>query len=109
MFLPRTTCAAYTPPDASVSQAANGLAKTIVPDLPLHVTDLMSFQPSRLTTLNCGFTNTRQVAFKSSQVTGFPSLQTADALYLKVTVCGLFLTSFGLLSKSRGCRFALLS
>src|SRR5512138_2061252 len=102
MFLPRMTCAAYGPPDTSDSQAANGRAKTTVPALPLQVTDLMSFQPSRLTTLNCGFTYTFQVAFQSSHVTGFPSLQTAEFEYSNVTVCGLFLTSFGLPVKRRG-------
>ena len=78
----------------------------MVPALPLQVTDLMSFQPSRLTTLNCGFTYTRHVAFQSSHVTGLPSLHTADALYLKVTVWGFLETSFGLASKSRGWRRA---
>jgi hypothetical protein len=109
MSLPRMTCAAYAPPDTSDSQAANGRANTIVPDLPVHVTDLMSSKPARLATLYCGFTNTLHVAFQSSQVTGLPSLHTADGLYVNVTVCGRLETSFGALSKSRGLRRALSS
>ena len=68
----------------------------------------MSSQPVRLITSKAGFVNTCQVARKSAAVTSLPSLHSASGLYVKRTVSGLRLTSFGFAAQRRGTNVALL-